>query len=149
MRKRGKRIKYKRDPSILSRVTVGVKPMEADQQLDLGLIYRTAFQAMLDGTATEDDFEALAVSSNIALVLEEMRDDGYMDEIKAAQDALMQCRRRGEQLGRWGLDGKGMQDVATFLAIHDEQLRTANQKSVVSALVQAKQRMTLGQTLEY
>lgn len=149
MRKRGKRIKHRRDPSALSRAIASVQPMQADQQLDLGLMYHSAFEAMLHGTATEDDFEALAVSSNIAMVLEETRGDGYMQEIQAAQDALMQCKRRGDTLGRWGLDGKGMQDVATFLAIHDEQLKAATQKAVVNALMQARARMTKGQVLEY
>lgn len=148
MRKRGKRIKHKRDTSILTKVITGVQPMKADQQLDLGLTYRMAYQAMLTGNATEDDFEALAVASNIGLVLEEMRNDGYMDVIKDAQEALMQCRRRGEQLGRWGLDGHGIQAVSTFLDVHDEQLRTSSQKGVVNALDQARRRMTAGQTLE-
>jgi len=149
MRKRGKRIKHRRDPSVLSRAIASVQPLQADQQLDLGLMYHTAYEAMLTGQATEDDFEALAVASNIAMVLEETRGDGYMQEIQAAQDALMQCKRRGDTLGRWGLDGKGMQDVATFLAIHDEQLKAATQKAVVNALIQARARMSTGQVLEY
>jgi hypothetical protein len=149
MRKRGKKIKHKRDAFILSKAIAGVQPLQLNQQIDLGIMYRVAFESMLKGYASEDDFEALAVASNIAMMLEETRKDGYMQEIQDAQDALMQCKRRGDTLGRWGLDGKGMQDVATLLAIHDEQLRTATQKAVVNALMQTRARMSTGQVLEY
>ena len=149
MRKRGKRFNTQRDPSALMRTLVGVKPLEQDQRTDLGIAYRMSFQSLRTGTGQEHDFHTIACTLNIALVLAER---GYgaewVERVKAAQDGLMRCQGRGQNTGRWGLDGEAMTALTDALALHDEQIALATQREIREAIAEVHRRITNGDTLE-
>jgi len=124
-------------------------PLVKDQRRDLGLMYHITYQSIINGAGSYDDFECLAVASNIALILaEKSKNTGYLALIIKAQEALMRCMKRGEELNRWVLDGPGIVAVATMLDIHDEQLAEASKGAVSGALTTAKRRMQDGHTMQ-
>jgi hypothetical protein len=148
-RKQGKRFKTRRDPSAFARAIAGVKPLEQDQKIDLGLVYRLAFNSLRSGRGKETDFHTLACAMNIALVLCECGYGGeWIEQVKAAQDGLMRCFNRGQKTGAWGLDGDAMAAMGEAMALHDEQLALARQKEIRDAVAEVQRRIVNGETLE-
>ena len=149
MRKRGKQFSTRRDPNSLVRALVGVHTMDKEQQVDLGLAYRFAFQSLRTGTGKEEDFHTLACALNIALVLAEMGFVGEaVDDIKAAQAGLIRCMSRSQRLQKWGLDGDAMTAIASALAVHDHQLTIVSQHNLELAIKEVHKRMSNGQVME-
>ena len=149
MRKRGKKFTTRRDPSALMRALVGVKPLEQDQQTDLGIAYRMALQSLRTGGGQEADAHTLACTLNIALVLAER---GYgadwVERVKTAQVGLVRCMERGQRTGRWGLDGEAMTAMSDALSLHDEQIALATQREIREAIAEVHRRVTVGEVFE-
>lgn len=96
------------NPGAFATAIIGTYPLAEDQQRDLSLAYRCAFQALRMGAGTEETANTVACALNIAMVLAERGSYClHMEEIKAAQAGLMRCKERAARLGRWALDGEG------------------------------------------
>lgn len=113
-------------------------PLTDDQQRDLGLAYHIAFENMLK-RGSEEDWYVLAGSLNVALVLAERGyGEEFIPEVKAAMDALMDCKYRADRTRRWAFDGAGIQAMRTALELHDQQCALATRaeiKTVLQAIV--------------
>lgn len=126
MKKRGARFKTKRDPVAFTRAIRGVYFLDGAQQVDLGMAYRGAYEALKTGHGVEGHFHTLACTANIALVMCE-RGFGaeYLDSAIHAQDAIVRCFARSKGLGKFLLDGDGIVAIAKLMDLHDAQLKIA------------------------
>lgn len=113
-------------------------PLTDDQQRDLGLAYHIAFENMLK-RGSEEDWYVLAGTMNVALVLAEKGyGEEFIPEVKAAMEALMDCKYRADRTKRWAFDGAGIQAMRTALELHDQQCALATRaeiKTVLQAIV--------------
>ena len=75
------------------------------------------------GIATRADIDTLIAAFNITEALAKMRiGEEWKDEIRAAQDALLELGRRGAETGKFILRGPDLTLFNTAMEIHDEQL---------------------------
>lgn len=113
-------------------------PLTDDQQRDLGLAYHIAFENMLK-RGSEEDWYILAGTMNVALVLAEKGyGEEFIPEVKAAMEAMMDCKYRADRTKRWAFDGAGIQAMRVALDLHDQQCAMATRaeiKVVLQAIV--------------
>ena len=99
------------------------------------------------GVATRADIDTLIAAFNIteALALKASLGGEWKDEIRAAQDALLELGRRGAETGKFILRGPDLTTFNTAMDIHDAQLDACTvaelEKAIdyVAAVVSAKQ----------
>jgi len=103
----------------------------------LKLKMHEALAAMLNGTATRFDVDALISAVNVAEALIRVRADLGRDwavEIKAAQDAIHDMGVRGHQKNRFLFTGPEMSAVKVVVELHDQQLDNCTVKEMEQAL---------------
>lgn len=124
------------------------QPLAEDQTRDLGLQYHSALEAVRTGTALWTDCDTLANAANIALVLVE-RGIGaeYLPAVHAAQEAIVRMVLRGNDTGRFVLDGPGLQAVSALVDLHDAQLEACTRLDVLHAIREVKRRHDAGQVI--
>ena len=105
-----------------------------------------ALEALRTGRATRDDIDVLIGAFNITEALAKMRiGDDWKDEIRAAQDALLELGRRGAETGKFILRGPDLTTFNLAMEIHDAQLDACTvselEKAIdyVTAIINAKQ----------
>jgi hypothetical protein len=82
-----------------------------------------ALESVRRGEATRDDIDILIAAFNITEALAILRiGDEYKDEIRAAQDALLELGRRGAETGKFILRGPDLTKFNLAMEIHDAQL---------------------------
>jgi hypothetical protein len=114
------------------------------------LVTRTALDNVRKGLCSEYDWNALAAVVNTQLLLAESGVGGNaLDEIKAAQNALMDAQHRFDAIGRYGFDGRGLVAVTTALEIHDQQIDACTKGEYSRALHGVYARMNAGEVLIY
>ena len=99
------------------------------------------------GVGTRADIDVLIGAFNIteALALKAALGDEWKDEIRAAQDALLELGRRGAETGKFILRGPELTTFNTAMEIHDAQLDACTvselEKAIdyVNAIITAKQ----------
>ena len=112
----------------------GKQILTDDALQDLGIAYHTAF-ALMRQHGGEEPFHTLAAAINIAGRFCEMGiGDEYQDDVQAAVQALIRVRERAMRLGKWALDGAGIQAVARGLKVHDAQMASATYNELRSAI---------------
>lgn len=99
------------------------------------------------GLGTRADIDVLIGAFNIteALALKSSLGDEWRDEIRAAQDALLELGRRGAETGKFILRGPELTTFNTAMEIHDAQLDACTVSELeraidyVNAIITAKQ----------
>lgn len=98
------------------------------------------------GEAARDDIDVLIGAFNITEALARMRiGEDWKDEIRAAQDALLELGRRGAETGKFILRGPDLTTFNTAMEIHDAQLDACTvselEKAIdyVNAIIASKQ----------
>ena len=99
------------------------------------------------GVGTRADIDVLIGAFNIteALALKAALGDEWKDEIRAAQDALLELGRRGAETGKFILRGPELTTFNTAMEIHDAQLDACTVAELeraidyVTAIVSSKQ----------
>lgn len=82
-----------------------------------------ALDTVRRGVATKQDIDTLIDAFNITEALAMMRiGDEYRNEIRAAQDALLELGRRGAETGKFILRGPDLTLFNTAMEVHDAQL---------------------------
>ena len=105
--------------------------------LALKLKMHEALAAMLNGTATRSDVDALISAVNVAEALIKVRADLGRDwavEIKAAQDAIHDMGVRCYQKNKFLFTGPEMSAVKVVVELHDQQLDDCTVKEMEQAL---------------
>jgi hypothetical protein len=96
-----------------------------------------ALAAMLNGTATKVDVDALISAVNVAEALIRVRADLGRDwavEIKAAQDAIHSMGVRGYKKNKFLFTGPEMAAVKVVVELHDQQLDACTVREMEQAL---------------
>ena len=106
--------------------------------LDLKIKNHAALASLVQGRGTRDDVDlvinALNMTEALALVKPQLGAD-WRDEIRAAQDALLQMTRRGVERGdRFIFRGDEMRAVNLGMEIHDAQLESSTVRDIELAL---------------
>ena len=99
------------------------------------------------GVATRADIDTLIAAFNIteALALKASLGGEWKDEIRAAQDALLELGRRGAETGKFILRGPELTIFNTAMELHDAQLDACTVAELeraidyVNAIITAKQ----------
>jgi hypothetical protein len=103
----------------------------------LKLKMHEALAAMLNGTATRSDVDALISAVNVAEALIKVRADLGRDwavEIKAAQDAIHDMGVRCYKRDKFLFTGPEMSAVKVVVELHDQQLDDCTVKDMEQAL---------------
>ena len=92
--------------------------------LTLKIINHEALEAVRKGHGTRDDIDKLITALNVteALAVNLRYGEDWKDEIRAAQDALLELGRRGAETGKFILRGPELTSLNLAMEIHDEQL---------------------------
>jgi len=109
---------------------------------------RLAYQAVKDGTATENDFDTLAAIANVAMVCSEPVSQDLVEICQQAQARLMQVKERKQRTGRWGFDGVDMQLIPPVLDLHEQYLQHCTHIQMATAMREVLTRMGRGHTLK-
>jgi hypothetical protein len=105
--------------------------------IGLKLKMHEALAAMLNGSATRADVDALISSVNIAEALIKIRADlgrDWKTEIKAAQDAIHDMGVRGYKKNKFLFTGPEMMAVKVVVELHDQQLDDCTVKEMEQAI---------------
>lgn len=106
----------------------------------------SALEQLRTGRATRGDIDVLIDAFNITEALAmQCIGDAYGNEIRAAQDALLELGRRGAETGKFILRGPDLTTFNLAMEIHDAQLDACTvselEKAIdyVTAIINAKQ----------
>lgn len=148
MRKRGARFKRRLDPTAGMHAIAMQHAMADDQLRDLGMAVHTCIERMRTGHGVELDFHTLAAAVNVSLVLCE-RGIGaeYLDDIKAAQGALLDILARHRKKGQWAFDGPGYVALVRAIEIHEAHLANITRDSARAAMLEVRRRIHRGEVL--
>lgn len=95
--------KYRADPWAGLRLLNNARPYDPGDTTARHLQTRAAFERLTDGTASNDDFDRVAMALNIAKVRALEIDAGLADLIEASQDAMTALRKRHDTWGKWDM----------------------------------------------
>lgn len=148
MRKRSKYRPYRTDRSAWAQAIGMQQQLTDDQRTDLGMAVHTCIERMRTGNGIELDWHTLAAAVNVSLVLCE-RGIGadYLDDIKAAQDALIEILERHRRTGKWAFHGAGYVALARAVEIHEAQLAAITRDSARAAMLEVRKRVDRGEVL--
>lgn len=148
MRKRSRHRPYRVDRSAWSHA-IGMQQQLTDNQLtDLGMAVHVCIERLRTGHGVELDWHTLAAAVNVSLVLCE-RGIGaeYIDDVKTAQDALIEILERQRRTGRWAFHGAGYVALIHAVAIHEAQLASITRDSARAAMLEVRRRVDRGEVL--
>lgn len=135
-----KRSKYRPKGVILDTmnyVKSGFQPLASmkDTLISLQLKNHFALDALRLGQATREDIDVMITVLNITEALASL-DIGseYNKEIKAAQDALYECAKRGAGTYKFILKGPELKALNFAMELHDAQLEASTVKDVELAM---------------
>lgn len=151
-----KRSKYKPKGvrlDVVRYVVEGLKPMASHPAvLDLRIKNHGALTAVVKGNATRDDIDVLIAALNMAealMILRENLGRDWSDEVRAAQDALLNmCQRAVRNGDRFIFTGPEMQAVNLGMEIHDAQIDQASVADLEKAIDLVQQRIMHRQARE-
>jgi hypothetical protein len=119
--------------------------LDADQLTDLGLAYRLALDAMCNGGASEENWETVACSLNIGLVLTE-RGFGKEHEplFVTALAGAFRSKLRADSGKGWAFDGPALTAIKSAFEVHDQQIEMATVLEMRDAVTEVRRRSRLG-----
>lgn len=146
MRKRSKYRPYRRDPGAWAHAIGMTQPMTDDQITDLGMAVHTSIERLRIGHGIELDWHTLAAAVNVSLVLcERGIGPDYLDDVIAAQHALMRIHQRQRTTGRWAFDGPAYVALARAIELHEAQLRAVTRDGARAAMIEVRRRVDRGE----
>lgn len=115
--------RWQKDYGVLQRVLNRLEPFTEEELAKLLLPIRMSFDALRNGTGTEQDFLDVVAACNSA----SMR-GAEVDPLcqQTAVTGLLALRRMWEghkRIGKWGFDGSGLADVELAIELHEQLVR--------------------------
>lgn len=95
------------------------------------------------GDGTEPDFDLLANSSNVALVLAEPLGELAVETVLRAQDAIRAMQARYHRTGRFVADAAALADVPPMLDFYDDLIAHGSPQIMTDALMETVARMNM------
>ena len=145
-----KRSKYRPKGVLLDTMNHVLSGMKTVGAISAGMTLKIknhdALEKVRRGVATREDIDVLIGAFNITEALARMRiGEDWKDEIRAAQDALLELGRRGVETGKFILRGPDLTTFNLAMEIHDAQLDACTvselEKAIdyVNAIIASKQ----------
>ena len=111
------------DPLAGLRAIDNSRPYDPADTVDRHLQCRASLERLQAGTASNDDFDRVAMALNVAKVRALEIDKALANEIVESQSAMTAIRQRQEKTGSWGFTALQLRAVTRGLdaaeAIHD------------------------------
>ncbi|MFM0608706.1 hypothetical protein PQR05_29670 [Paraburkholderia sediminicola] len=126
-----------------------VVPLDTQERRDVAITFLVALDRMVKGKANADDLGYLGFMCNTARMLCERGfvEDG-MDDVIAAQEALMRADERARRGAGLALDGDGIRVVREAYWIHEAQIEVAGRGHLLAAGKEVTRRQLAGDILE-
>lgn len=112
-------------------VSANNSPLTEQECTSVMLEARLGFQALLQGTATHEQWKTVTGTLNVAVALDELTfQRAYVRELQLSLHAHAHCGARHILKGRFGYTGEEMEHVKVALEIHAAQLAQATFKEL-------------------
>lgn len=141
--------RYTADPMAMYWVMGRNELFTVAEQANLNLPVRLAYDAMINGQATEPDFHTLAAAVNVAIVCAESIDSLVEQTCIAGRDAMMRVHDRQIKLGRWGFDGPGRLEVESCVDVYEQLTSLLTGGQLKQAMSECIRRMQAGKVLTH
>ena len=130
------------------------RPFTEEETATAHALTALAWQALQDGTGTEDDFDRVAKVINLAKIRALEISTWLADELEKAQDAMTACKARFAKHGRFGFTDPELQVMRDAMAYQveivnassPEQMRRAYRVMRSTLIKQAQERVKQGLT---
>lgn len=117
-------------------------PLSDERQANVVIAYHTSIDAITGGYAQKNHFDTIVYALNIGSILAQNGiGTEYMDLIGPAKEAMLRCKERYLQNGRFGLDGEGLQAVRAVAGLHEAQIEIATQGELAAAIDEMHRRI--------
>jgi len=136
------------EPSHVLKPVLMSRTFDQEESAKISVDTRMAWHRLTHGDGTEPDFDLLANSSNVALVLSEPIGDLAVETVLKAQDAIRAMQARYHRTGRFGADAAALSDVPPMLDFYDELLKFGSPRTMIDALEVTVRRMKMQQQQE-
>lgn len=136
------------EPSAVLKPVIMSRTFDADEAAKISVDTRLAWHRLTHGEGTEPDFDLLANSSNVCLVLAEPLGELAAETVLRAQDAIRSMQARYLRTGRFGADAAALATVPEMLDLYDQFLAHGSPKVMTDALEATVKRMRMQQQLE-
>lgn len=139
--------KFMADPLAMYRLFNKIKPFDADEQMQLNLPVRLAFESLKSGKGEEGDFHTLAAAVNVCMIRSESIDPMAEMTAIAGRDAMVRTWERFQRTSKFGFDGLALQDLPIVIDLHEQLIALSTPKQMADAMQTAIKRMDAGQHL--
>lgn len=129
------------EPSSVLRPILMCRQFNDEEASILAVEVRMAWQRLTHGDGTQDDFDLLDNSSNVALIRAEGIDALAVEVVLRAQTAIIAMKQRYERIGKFGADAAALQDVPPMLDFYCDLLSFSSPQIMTDALMESVQRM--------
>lgn len=151
------------EPSHVLKPVLMSRTFDENEAAKISVDTRLAWHRLTHGEGSEPDFDLLANSSNVALVLAEglqwkpelmtrqefeAKRELAIETVLRAQTAIEAMRDRYLRAGRWGADAAALADVPPMLDFYDDLLAHGSPRVMLDALKVTVNRMRMQQELE-
>ncbi len=136
------------EPSSVLRPILMCRQFDAEEASILAVEARMAWHKLTTGDGTQDDFDLLANSSNVALIRAEKIDELAVEVVLRAQAAIVAMKERYQRVGRFGADAAALQDVPPMLDFYCDLLSFSSPAIMTEALMESINRMNLQRRME-
>lgn len=121
-------------------------PIASHNQDKLGIVYHASLDGLRRGHGSHDLWQNLADAINVSMCFAESNGvlSCHLPDIQNAQNALVSCRNRFKELGKWGMTGDETKAVMRGLAIYDEQNAVATVGQQINSLAEVRVRIEMG-----
>ena len=148
MRKRSKYRPYRVDRSAWAHAVGMQQQLTDDQRTDLGIAVHTSIERVRTGNGIELDWHTLAAAVNVSLVLcEKQVGEEWLDDVKRAQDALVEVYHHHQRTGEWAFSGGAYTAIARAVDLHEAQLASITRDGARAAMLEVRRRVERGEVL--
>ena len=141
--KRTQRDRNAVEPSAVLRPILLCRQFDAEEASILAVECRMAWHKLTSGDGTQDDFDLLANSSNVALIRAEEIDALAVEVVLRAQAAIIAMKERYLRVGKFGADAVALADVPPMLDFYCDLLTFSSPQLMTDALMESIERMNL------
>lgn len=131
------------EPSSVLRPILMCRTFDEDEAATLSNETRMAWHRLTHGDGSQDDFDLLANSSNVALVRAETLGELAVETVQRAQAAIVAMKARYLRLGKFGPDAAALADVPPMLDFYDALITLGSPQLMTDALMEAVERMNV------
>ena len=136
MKKRTKRYnpnKHAVNPNSAFEAINLVKPVRDDSKDRLALDAHFALKAFTSGVANKAQFDVLAYTVDMAMILSKnIFENAHMEDITAAREGVIRCKDGFIDTEKFHIDGQGRIDIAAAIEIFTEQLNHVTGAEVIN-----------------